>query len=316
MEKSIKLKLKDPINFFGSFDSYIKFIESEFSVIIIFRDEIVKIKGENFNVENATKVLKEMMEIVSKRGSVSIENIKDLIMIIKSKDININKISNLKDDISPILNGKKGVVLPRTNGQIEYIKLIKNNDITFSIGPAGTGKTFLAIVYAVSLLENEDVDKIILCRPAVEAGENLGFLPGDLKEKVDPYLIPLYDALGKILPKNKLKRLFVDNFIEIVPLAYMRGRTLENSCMILDEAQNTTIMQMKMFLTRLGIGSQAIITGDITQVDLKKKSHSGLIQIIDILKGIKGIGFIKMKRDDVVRHSLVKDIIKAFDERK
>ena len=316
MEKSIKLKLKDPINFFGSFDSYIKLIESEFSVIIIFRNEIVKVKGENFDVENASKIIKEMMEIADKKGSVSIDNIKDLIMIIKSKDINANKINNLKNDIIPILNGKKGSISPRTNGQIEYIKVMRKNDITFSIGPAGTGKTFLAIVYAVLLLENEDVDKIILCRPAVEAGENLGFLPGDLKEKVDPYLTPLYDALGKILPKNKLKKLFMDNFIEIVPLAYMRGRTLENSCMILDEAQNTTIMQMKMFLTRLGVGSKAIITGDITQVDLKKKSHSGLIQIIDILKGVKGIGFLKMIRDDVVRHPLVKEIIKAFDEEK
>ena len=189
-----------------------------------------------------------------------------------------------------------------------------NNDIVLSIGPAGTGKTYIAVAFAIAALENSEVDKIILCRPAVEAGESLGFLPGDLKEKVDPYLTPLYDALGDIMPKQKLKIVLSDGTIEIVPLAYMRGRTLNNAFMILDEAQNATPMQMKMFLTRLGVNSKAIITGDITQIDLPMKTDSGLIQVVKILKGIDGIGFVNLTESDVVRHKLVKDIILAYDK--
>ena len=178
----------------------------------------------------------------------------------------------------------------------------------------GTGKTFIAVAFAVAALENHDVDRIILCRPAVEAGESLGFLPGDLKEKVDPYLTPLYDALNEMVPANKLKPILNKNIIEIIPLAYMRGRTLNNSFLILDEAQNSTPMQMKMFLTRLGVNSKAIITGDITQIDLPKRSDSGLIDVIKILKGVDGIGFVELNESDVVRHKLVRDIIKAYDK--
>jgi phosphate starvation-inducible PhoH-like protein len=188
-----------------------------------------------------------------------------------------------------------------------------SNDIVFGIGPAGTGKTFLSMAFALSSLENKEVDRIILCRPAVEAGEKLGFLPGDLKEKVDPYLSPLYDALDAMLPKNKLKVLIENKKIEIVPLAYMRGRTLDNAFMILDEAQNSTIMQMKMFLTRLGIGSKAIINGDVTQIDLEGNKHSGLIQAAKILKDVSGIGFTYFDDSDIVRHTLVKKIIGAYD---
>jgi phosphate starvation-inducible PhoH-like protein len=188
-----------------------------------------------------------------------------------------------------------------------------NNDIVFGIGPAGTGKTFLSMALALSSLEKKEVDRIILCRPAVEAGENLGFLPGDLKEKVDPYLSPLYDALNAMLPKNRLKVLIENKSIEIVPLAYMRGRTLDNSFMILDEAQNSTIMQMKMFLTRLGIGSKAIINGDVTQIDLDVNKHSGLIQAAKILQNVSGIGFTYFDESDIVRHPLVKKIIGAYD---
>jgi phosphate starvation-inducible PhoH-like protein len=207
----------------------------------------------------------------------------------------------------------EGAIGTRTKGQALYLESVINNDIVFGIGPAGTGKTFLSMALALSSLEKKEVDRIILCRPAVEAGENLGFLPGDLKEKVDPYLSPLYDALDALLPKNRLKVLTENKSIEIVPLAYMRGRTLDNAFMILDEAQNSTIMQMKMFLTRLGIGSKAIINGDVTQIDLDGNKHSGLIQATKILKNVSGIGFTYFDESDIVRHPLIKKIIGAYD---
>jgi phosphate starvation-inducible PhoH-like protein len=187
-------------------------------------------------------------------------------------------------------------------------------DVVFSIGPAGTGKTFIAVAFAVAALENHEVDRIILCRPAVEAGESLGFLPGDLKEKVDPYLAPLYDSLRTLFAENKLSQLLEQKTIEVVPLAYMRGRTLDSAYMILDEAQNATVMQMKMFLTRLGIGSRAIITGDVTQIDLQRRSDSGLVQVAGILKDVEGIGFVMLDQNDVVRHPLVMKIIQAYDQ--
>ena len=186
--------------------------------------------------------------------------------------------------------------------------------MVFSIGPAGTGKTFIAVAFAVAALENHEVDRIILCRPAVEAGESLGFLPGDLKEKVDPYLAPLYDSLRTLFAENKLSQLLERKTIEVVPLAYMRGRTLDSAYMILDEAQNATVMQMKMFLTRLGIGSRAIITGDVTQIDLQRRSDSGLVQVAGILKNVEGIGFVMLDQNDVVRHPLVMKIIQAYDQ--
>ena len=314
MEKSIKIKSINPIKIFGVSDSFLKLVELELSVSIIYRNDIIKLNGKLENVDKAVKVLNEMIEILNKKGSISLEKIKDLIIIIKSENIkNINYFSDSKFNL---YKGRKGKINPRTQGQVKAINIIKENDLSLITGPAGTGKTFLSIVYAMALLDNNEVDKIILCRPAVEAGENLGFLPGDLKEKVDPYLTPLYESLEKILPKNKLEDLFLNNIIEIVPLAYMRGRTLENSFMILDEAQNSTDKQMKMFLTRLGIGSRAVITGDITQIDLKKNKYSGLIQAINILKGIDGIGFYEFNKEDVVRHTLVKSIIEAYDEKK
>ena len=202
---------------------------------------------------------------------------------------------------------------PRTKGQIAYLENFIENDVVFGIGPAGTGKTFLSMAFALSSLEQNEVDRIILCRPAVEAGESLGFLPGDLKEKVDPYLSPLYDALDALLPKNKLNILIENKNIEIVPLAYMRGRTLDNAFMILDEAQNSTVMQMKMFLTRLGMGSKAIINGDTTQIDLSGNKFSGLIEAEKILKNVEGIGFTYFNDSDIVRHPLVKKIIVAYD---
>jgi phosphate starvation-inducible PhoH-like protein len=197
---------------------------------------------------------------------------------------------------------------------MEYVRQVRKNDIVFVIGPAGTGKTYLAVAMAVASLKNNEVSKIVLCRPAVEAGENLGFLPGDLREKIDPYLRPLYDALDDMLPADKLKAYFDKRIIEIIPLAYMRGRTLSNAFVILDEAQNATSLQMKMFLTRLGVNSKAIITGDITQIDLPSRTVSGLVEIQEILKGIEGIAFVYLDKNDVVRHRLVKDIIEAYDK--
>ena len=211
--------------------------------------------------------------------------------------------------------GKNGAVVPKTRGQINYYDVVKNNDVVFSIGPAGTGKTFLSVAFAVSALEKNELDRIILCRPAVEAGENLGFLPGDLKEKVDPYLAPLYDALLLLYPEQKLSALLDTKIIEVVPLAYMRGRTLDNSYMILDEAQNATALQMKMFLTRMGIGSRAIITGDVTQIDLQNQFDSGLIQARDLLKNVNGIGFARLDKNDIVRHPLVMKIIEAYEKK-
>ena len=213
-----------------------------------------------------------------------------------------------------IYYGRKGAISPKTEGQKAYVNIVQKNDVVFSIGPAGTGKTFIAVAFAVAALENHEVDRIILCRPAVEAGESLGFLPGDLKEKVDPYLAPLYDSLRTLFAENKLSQLLERKTIEVVPLAYMRGRTLDSAYMILDEAQNATVMQMKMFLTRLGIGSRAIITGDVTQIDLQRRSDSGLVQVAGILKDVEGIGFVMLDQNDVVRHPLVMKIIQAYDQ--
>ena len=213
-----------------------------------------------------------------------------------------------------IYYGRKGAISAKTDGQNKYVEMVKNNDVVFSIGPAGTGKTFLSVAFAVAALENHEVDRIILCRPAVEAGESLGFLPGDLKEKVDPYLAPLYDSLKILYAENKLGQLLERKIIEVVPLAYMRGRTLDSAYMILDEAQNASVLQMKMFLTRLGIGSRAIITGDITQIDLQNRSDSGLLQASELLKGVQGIGNVKLDKKDVVRHPLVMKIIEAYDQ--
>ena len=212
------------------------------------------------------------------------------------------------------LHTNKDPVYARTRGQKKYYKAVLENDIVFAVGPAGTGKTYQAVACAVSALKNNEVDRIVITRPVVEAGENLGFLPGDLKEKVDPYLTPLYDALNNMLPPDKLKKYMENKQIEIAPLAYMRGRTLHNSFIILDEAQNSTQMQMKMFLTRIGVTSKSIITGDVTQIDLTRGVKSGLVHAISILKKIKGIEFVYFDENDVVRHQLVKDIIKAYSK--
>ena len=295
MEKVIELKTLEPIALLGVADTHIKLIEAAIPAKIIARGETIKIRGENPDVENIHQILHEMMETLSGKGSLTVRDVQNLIALVTSENENSNGEIRVPEIV--IHYGNKGAIVPKTKGQEAYVKTVQKNDVVFSIGPAGTGKTFLAVALAVAALENHEVDRIILCRPAVEAGESLGFLPGDLNEKVDPYLAPLYDSLRRMLPENKLTKLLEQKTIEVIPLAYMRGRTLDSAYMILDEAQNATVMQMKMFLTRLGIGSRAIV-----------------VQVSNILKNVEGIGFATLDCNDVVRHSLVMKIIQAYDE--
>ncbi|MBH82721.1 MAG: phosphate starvation-inducible protein PhoH [Candidatus Marinimicrobia bacterium] len=312
MEKTIELKTMEPTALLGVADAHIKLIESAIPATIIARGEIIKIQGAEPDVGHAHEVLHEMMETLSGKGSLTVRDVQNLIALVTSENGSKKNGQAAPDYV--IYYGRKGAISPKTEGQKAYVNIVQKNDVVFSIGPAGTGKTFIAVAFAVAALENHEVDRIILCRPAVEAGESLGFLPGDLKEKVDPYLAPLYDSLRTLFAENKLSQLLERKTIEVVPLAYMRGRTLDSAYMILDEAQNATVMQMKMFLTRLGIGSRAIITGDVTQIDLQRRSDSGLVQVAGILKDVEGIGFVMLDQNDVVRHPLVMKIIQAYDQ--
>ena len=312
MEKVIEIKTIDPTVLLGIGDANIKLIEHSIPAKIIARGEQIKIQGKESDVLRAREILLEMMQTLSSRGDLNKKDVQQLIAFSNSntnKSFDTNQISG-----SIIYFGKNGSVSPKTEGQHRYLKMVKYNDVVFSIGPAGTGKTYLSVAFALAALDANEVDRIILCRPAVEAGESLGFLPGDLKEKVDPYFAPLYDSLHTLYSESKLSQLLKNKIIEVVPLAYMRGRTLDNAYMILDEAQNATPLQMKMFLTRLGVGSRSIITGDITQVDLQNPRESGLLQASEILSGVEGIGFVKLDEKDVVRHPLVMKIIKAYDK--
>ena len=312
MEKTIELKTMEPTALLGVADAHINLIESAIPATIIARGEIIKIQGAEPDVGHAHEVLHEMMETLSGKGSLTVRDVQNLIALVTSENGSKKNGQAAPDYV--IYYGRKGAISPKTEGQKAYVNIVQKNDVVFSIGPAGTGKTFIAVAFAVAALENHEVDRIILCRPAVEAGESLGFLPGDLKEKVDPYLAPLYDSLRTLFAENKLSQLLERKTIEVVPLAYMRGRTLDSAYMILDEAQNATVMQMKMFLTRLGIGSRAIITGDVTQIDLQRRSDSGLVQVAGILKDVEGIGFVMLDQNDVVRHPLVMKIIQAYDQ--
>ena len=312
MEKVIEIKTIDPTVLLGIGDVNIKLIEQSIPAKIIARGEQIKIQGKESDVIRAREILLEMIQTLSSRGDLNKKDVQQLIAFSNSntnKSFDTNQISD-----SIIYFGKSGSVSPKTEGQHRYLKMVKYNDVVFSIGPAGTGKTYLSVAFALAALDANEVDRIILCRPAVEAGESLGFLPGDLKEKVDPYLAPLYDSLHTLYSESKLSQLLKNKIIEVVPLAYMRGRTLDNAYMILDEAQNATPLQMKMFLTRLGVGSRSIITGDITQVDLQNPRESGLLQASEILSGVEGIGFVRLDEKDVVRHPLVMKIIKAYDK--
>ncbi len=309
MKKTIELKGVDLQSLLGAGDVHLRLIESTFPGKIIVRGNNIHLDGVDKDINIVHDVIHEMMQTLNRKGSLTKKDVRQLINISNVENGNIQeKTENV------IHYGRKGAIQSRTVGQTEYIDSVRENDIVFSIGPAGTGKTYIAVAFAVAALESHQVDRIVLSRPAVEAGENLGFLPGDLKDKVDPYLTPLYDALGDMLLQAKLKPLLAKKIIEVVPLAYMRGRTLNNAFLILDEAQNATTMQMKMFLTRLGINSKAIITGDVTQIDLPNNVKSGLVQVANILHNIDGIGFSTLTDTDVVRHQLVREIIRAYEK--
>ena len=310
MKKTFEIKGIDLISLYGISDQNITFIEQYLPVSIDIRGDNLFCKGLKKDIEDFSVVLSHMIESVKKGNNISTKDVKQLLAM------NVKEL-NPKNNIDDVLfYGKKGPVYARSIGQKNLLKAFFENEIVISVGPAGTGKTFLAVAYAISLLEKHEIEKIVLCRPAVEAGENLGFLPGDLRDKIDPYLAPLYDALNDLLPKNKVQTLINNKIIEIIPLAYMRGRTINRAAMILDEAQNASPIQMKMFLTRLGIGSKAVITGDISQIDLPKKINSGLIEVLRILKNIKSIGIVKLNESDVTRHEIVKDIINAYSKLK
>ena len=309
MKKQFQLKDIDPIIFAGPRDQNIKLIEDNFNSKIVLRGNQIILDGEKKELLILETLIDDIIFTINEKGFIDNNDVGTLI----SSSNDCSKSKNKIDDV--ILFTPKGKVVPKTQGQKKYYEAVLKNDIVFAVGPAGTGKTYQAVACAVSALKNNEIEKIVITRPVVEAGERLGFLPGDLKEKVDPYLTPLYDALYKMIDGVKLKAYLDKKIIEIAPLAYMRGRTLHNSFMILDEAQNSTKMQMKMFLTRLGVTSKAIITGDITQTDLESKETSGLVDAINVLQKIKGISFIELNEKDIVRHKLVKDIIKAYKKK-
>ena len=311
MKKTLKINDVDPIILAGPKDENIKLIEKNFESLIVLRGNTISINGKKKEIDTISTIFNEMELIAIKKDYVSKKDVSTLINYLTSEN---TKMAIQNSDDLVILNSHRGAITAKTEGQKKYCESILKNDIVFAIGPAGTGKTYQAVASAVSSLKRKEVSKIVITRPAVEAGERLGFLPGDLKEKIDPYLTPLYDALHDMIPKDKLKLYLTNKTIEIAPLAYMRGRTLHNSFMILDEAQNATQTQMKMFLTRLGVTSKAIITGDITQIDLPPSDKSGLSDAARILNKVKGIDFIYFDSKDVVRHQLVKNIIKAYDK--
>ncbi len=299
------------MDLFGSFDENVRIIEEELDVKIIARETQVWVEGEEQNVNFAYKVVTQLLEILKDNETIDKSKIRYSIELAREgKEELIKEI--LTDVVCITYRGKQ--IKYKTLGQKKYVNAMKHNDIVFGIGPAGTGKTYLATSMAVMALKNKEVSRIILTRPAVEAGEKLGFLPGDLQNKVDPYLRPLYDALYDIIGPESYQKLQEKGTIEVAPLAYMRGRTLDDAFIILDEAQNTTVEQMKMFLTRIGFGSKAVITGDITQIDLPLGKKSGLKHVINILAGIKGIDFAYLTHKDVVRHELVQKIIQAYEK--
>lgn len=315
-EKLIKLEGVDLLDLSGLNENNIEVIRNSYESSITLRGDTLAIKGESDDVTEIETIFKELIFLQKRQGHITENDVNLIVQLTSAHQVDkveqkLGITSNELDDV--ILVTKNSFIKPKTIGQQELFRQAVNNEILFAIGPAGTGKTYLSVAIALSALKNKTVNKIILSRPAVEAGESLGFLPGDISEKVDPYLKPLLDALEDMIPLEKLRSYFEKNIIEIVPLAFMRGRTLNNAFLILDEAQNSTSMQMKMFLTRLGINSRSIITGDITQIDLPSKQISGLVQIQNILKGIDGVAFIYLDKKDVVRHRLVKDIINAYE---
>lgn len=312
-EHSIDIQLSHPddlFHLFGSNERHLRLMEDELDVIIHARTEIVQVLGEESACEEARQVIQALMVLVNRGMTVGTPDVVTAITMVKNNEID-KFVALYEEEIIKDNTGKP--IRVKTLGQKLYVDSVKQHDVTFGIGPAGTGKTFLAVTLAVTALKRGQVKRIILTRPAVEAGESLGFLPGDLKEKVDPYLRPVYDALYQILGKDQTTRLMEREIIEIAPLAYMRGRTLDDAFVILDEAQNTTIMQMKMFLTRLGFNSKMIVNGDISQIDLPRNVKSGLIDAQEKLKNIHQIDFVHFSAKDVVRHPVVAQIIRAYE---
>jgi phosphate starvation-inducible protein PhoH and related proteins len=311
-EKSIEFEGVEPVIIFGPYDSYIRKLRDAFpEVQINARGTKISLKGDEADIMTVEKIFREMLFLADQHGEVLDNDVNALVSLALSPASRPS--AALSGDKDVIVESKDYVVKAKTDGQRRMVAEAKNNDIVFAIGPAGTGKTYTAVAIAVAAWKAKTIQRIVLARPAVEAGESLGFLPGDLAQKIDPYLRPLYDALQDMLTAEKLKFLTERRVIEIVPLAYMRGRTLNNSFIILDEAQNASGKQMMMCLTRLGVNSKAIITGDVTQVDLPKEMVSGLSNARQILHGIKGISFVDLDKSDVVRHRLVKDIIDAYE---
>ncbi len=298
-------------NVFGQFDSYVKKIEKALHVNVVIRDDHIKVLGEDKGIQSAASVFTELLDLSRKGNEITEQKVDYLLSLAERNET--EKIREVDSEtICHTVTGRP--VTPKTLGQKQYVQAIKEHMIVFGIGPAGTGKTYLAMAMAITAFKNEEVSRIVLTRPAIEAGEKLGFLPGDMQSKVDPYLRPLYDALYQIMGADSFIRNMEKGLIEVAPLAYMRGRTLDNAYIILDEAQNTTPAQMKMFLTRIGFGSKVVITGDATQKDLAPGQKSGLDQAVKILKDVEGISVCRLGSEDVVRHPLVQRIVKAYDD--
>jgi phosphate starvation-inducible PhoH-like protein len=306
-EKKYLIEDIDPSRFFGPYNSYFKVFKAKHPALSLSsRGGTITIKGEDKDIEDFTKAVDSIIKYLKINEKVSLGDIERVVQGEENPKPKENGI---------IIHGQNGkIITARTKNQQELVDKVDKNDLVFAIGPAGTGKTYTAVALAVRALKNKEVKRIILCRPAVEAGESLGFLPGDMKDKVDPYLRPLYDALGDMIPPEKYKAYIEKGIIEVAPLAFMRGRTLNNCFAILDEGQNATNTQLKMFLTRMGPISKVVVTGDMTQVDLPPRTASGLEPALNLLKGVKGIGVVKLNENDVVRHRLVKDIIKAYNK--
>lgn len=303
--------MEQAVNLFGSFDENILLIEKSFNVSVISRGSDIKINGEPEDVAKAVKAVNSLLMLLNRGETLNEQNVRYVISLVDKGDE--EKIVTMSGDCICITSKGKPVK-PKTLGQKKYVEAIKNNTVVIGVGPAGTGKTYLAVAMAVNAFRAKEVNRIILTRPAVEAGEKLGFLPGDLQSKVDPYLRPLYDALFDMLGAENFNKYLERGNIEVAPLAYMRGRTLDDSFIILDEAQNTTPEQMKMFLTRMGFNSKVVVTGDVTQIDLPDGKRSGLVEVTKILKNMEQIEIVRFNEQDVVRHKLVQDIIRAYEK--
>ena len=312
MEQRVSIeRMEEAINLFGSFDENIRLLEAEFHVTVVNRDGELRISGEPEEVMMAAKAVEALLTLSGKGESITEQHVRYVIGLCRSGQS--ERIGELTQDVICITS-KGRPVKPKTIGQKQYVQAVLHSPVTIGVGPAGTGKTYLAVAMAVKAFKSKDVSRIILTRPAVEAGEKLGFLPGDLQNKVDPYLRPLYDGLFDLLGAETFQKLFEKQVIEVAPLAYMRGRTLDDAFIILDEAQNTTPEQMKMFLTRMGVGSKVVVTGDVTQIDLPDKVRSGLIDALHVLRDVEGIAQVRLTEKDVVRHRLVQQIVKAYEK--